>query len=63
MANSKKDIPNNPVADATKSPEERRRATRIIKNANFAKGSKYLQNTPEAQQYRYKRKAEQNEKE
>lgn len=53
------DIPNNRTVDATKGDEQRRMVERIIKNANFAAGSKHLPNTPEAQQYRYKRKTEQ----
>lgn len=44
------------VLDVRKSEEERRRIGRIIKDVNFAKGSKFIPNGAEANQYRYKRK-------
>lgn len=44
------------VTDVRKGKDERRRAERLIKNTNFIKGSKFLTNSPEANEYRYSRK-------
>lgn len=46
------------VIDVRNGAEDRRRAARLEKNINFAKGSKYIPNTEQSQQYRYKRKQE-----
>jgi len=54
----KLDIPNNLTVNATKSEADRRRVSRLIKNDNFMRGSKYLPNGGKANEYRYKRKEE-----
>lgn len=56
MKKSKEETAKLEILDVRKSSEERRRVGRIIKNANFARGSKYIPNTPQTNKYRYKRK-------
>lgn len=46
------------VIDVRKGAEDRRRVERLEKNINFSKGSKYIPNTKQSQQYRYKHKQE-----
>lgn len=58
MKKTKEQVKETTIVDATKSPEDRRRAERLIKNHNFMRGSKYIPNGGTANDYRYKRKPE-----